>query len=376
MDDLSTQMDILEQLPRGVIVLETDSSIRRVNLRASELLSLSYGIKIHPGDSLIDIVDDSERDRWLKILRPAFSGNDTQGEVRRELDDGTTQVLRLDAQLLRGEGEVKQVVLIVEDVSARRLYENELLSMHSELRESTRTRDTILSIIGHDLRSPISQLNALMYMLRYSPDELDKAKMNEYAGTLEESTRHLSDTLNNLLGWSSVHRDGIQPKFHKVDLVPVAEEALGLLQLDAARKEVTLIHEPPAELFVTTDRDLMAYVVRNLVANAIKFSSVGGTVRVEHRLEDGCYYLGVIDRGVGMQSRQIEKVLMGEQLESTTGTLGEKGVGLGLSLTREFVAMLKGEIAIDSLPGEGTTVRVRLPNSDDEGESQATQKLL
>lgn len=357
-EDLSDG-EIVEQLPRGVIVLDADSTVRRINFRARELLQASYGHAVQPGVQLLSVVGELEQARWIKLLRGAFRGNDVQGEVKRVLADGTAQVLRIDAQLMSAE---PRVLAIVEDVSVRRLYESELLGMHAALREANRTRDTILSIIGHDLRSPIAQLNALMYMLRYSPEELDKEKMNSYAGTLEESTRYLSATLNNLLTWSSLHRDSIEPQFQKVDLVAVAGEALGLLQLDAARKDVKLLHECPPELFVTTDRDLMAYVIRNLVANAIKFSSPGSGVRVVHSAEaDGGYQLRVIDQGVGMQTEQVERVLLGGNLATTVGTLGEKGFGLGLSLAREFIAMLKGRIEIESIPDEGTTVLVSLP---------------
>lgn len=363
------ELDILEQLPRGVIVLEADAKVQYANVRARKLLRLSYAKTIQRGDGLLEFVGADERERWEKLLRTVLGGSDSQIEVEREREDGVNQVLRLEAQFQGGDRNGGRVVLIVEDISARRLYEDGLLSMHAALHQSSRTRDTLLSIIGHDLRSPIAQLNALLYMLRYSTEDLDTSKVNEYAETLEEFTRHLGATLNNLLSWSNSHREGIEPQLQKVDLVPVADEALGLLQLDAISKEVTLVHEPQAEFSVTTDRELMAYVIRNLISNAIKFSSSGGSVWVEHRLEDAFYQLRIVDQGVGMERAQIEKVLEGEQLESTEGTLGEKGVGLGLSLAREFIAMLKGEITIESLPGEGTTVSVRLPNSSLEGEN-------
>ena len=362
MNDSLDYKDALEQLPRCVLIVESDSTLCYLNPLAEELLRLGYGQVAKVGDLFLNFVGEAESERWVPLLRGAFRGNDAYGEVKRRLFDGTEQVLRVDAQPFKSSDGEKRIILIIEDVSARRVYENELLGMHQALREANGTRDTILSIIGHDLRSPIAQLNALMYMLRYSPDELDKARIDSYLDTLEESTRHLSATLNNLLGWSSLHRDSIKPKILQVNLVPVVEEAFGLLQLDADRKPVKLVHTHPDELFVPTDRDLMAYVIRNLVANAIKFSPSGTTIRVEQSKDDDAgYRLRVIDQGVGMPAEQVQKLLGGEPLVTTQGTMGEKGVGLGLSLCSEFVGMLKGTLDIDSLLGEGTTVTITLP---------------
>lgn len=354
---------VAERLPRGVLVIDEDLRLVFANAVAREFFHDAYDLVLKTGQRLLDFLPSQESRQWRQCFLEAFAGESAPGDHVRERGDGTEQILKVEAELLENEGEDQaQILVLFEDVTARRHYERELLQIHEALEEANRTRDTIFSILGHDLRSPIAQLNALLYFFRRAPERLSQEKIDEYVRNLEDSTRHLSKALENILHWSSLHRNSIRPSFQMVNVAEVAAESAGLLQLDAQRKNIRIELDSPNPLEIPTDPDLLAYIVRNLLANAIKFSHRGGTVTVRQSVDrDGHYTLDVIDRGLGMGRDHLASVRNRERIMSTAGTLGEKGLGLGLTLCCEFCDLLHGALSIDSVAGKGTTVSVVLP---------------
>jgi signal transduction histidine kinase len=354
---------VAERLPRCVLVIDDDLRLAYANRAARDFFLHAYNLPLDGEPRLLDRLPTKEALQWRHFLLQAFAGEIVQGDHEREASDGSEQILEVEVRLLNeADDEAERVLVVFEDVTARRRYEQELLQMHDALEEANRTRDTIFSILGHDLRSPIAQLNALLYFFRRAPERLSPGKIEEYIRNLEDSTRHLSKALDNILHWSTLHRNSIQPTFQMVNVAEVAAESAGLLRLEAERKNIELRLESPDPLEIPTDPDLLAYIIRNLLANAIKFSHRSSIVRLRQSVdEDGHLTLEVIDQGLGMAKEHLSAVRNRDRILSTSGTSGEKGLGLGLTLCCEFCDLLGGALTIDSLAGQGTTVSVLLP---------------
>jgi signal transduction histidine kinase len=354
---------VAEHLQRCVFVVDEDLRIVYINAAARAFFYEDYNVKVESTQRFLDFLPSGDSRHWRQFILEAFSGEIVSCDFNRGESDGFDQILKVEGKLLGGEESASdRVLMLFEDVTARRQYERELIQMHEALQEANRTRDTIFSILGHDLRSPIAQLNALLYFLRRAPERLSPEKIEEYVQNLDTSTRHLSQALDNILHWSSLHRNSIQPSLQMVNASAVAGESIGLLRLDAQRKGVVVEVDSPDPLEFPTDRDLLAYIMRNLLANAIKFSHRSGTVSLRQKIDpDGHYILEVSDQGMGMAKEHLSAVRDRERIVSTAGTSGEKGLGVGLSLCCEFCDLLDGALSIDSVPGQGTTVTVILP---------------
>ena len=360
-DSLTAQM--LEVMARCVFVLDEDLRVVYANSEAFRFFENSYRFTMETGRRFLDFLPAAETTWWRSHILEGFKGDFTSSDFERRTPDGEEQVLEVEVSLLEGaEDAPTRLMVLFDDVTARRLYERDLLQMHDALQEANRTRDTIFSILSHDLRSPIAQLNALLYFLRRAPERLSREKIAEYVRNLEDSTRHLSKALDNLLQWSSLHRHSIEPRVEIVNVAELAAESSGLVKLDAQRKAIKIGIHSPDPLEIPTDRDMLSYIMRNLLANAVKFSQRNGLVSLSQKIDaDGRYVLKVIDKGVGMSRDHLLAVRDPNRNVSTAGTLGEKGIGLGLSLCREFCGMLGGEVNIESTPGSGTTVTIHLP---------------
>lgn len=234
-----------------------------------------------------------------------------------------------------------------------------------ELGHLNRTKDTLFSIISHDLRSPLSSLYSMLTLQNIGnlPPERMAAHTERLSRTLDVTLR----LLDNLLNWSAAQMQGYTVRPEKIQLQAVVEEALALLIGDAERKGILLRTQLPDPCLVKADVNMLRLVLRNLIGNAIKFTPPEGTVTLAARpLDATMWEITVADTGVGIAAADQNRIFGETGLHSTLGTAREKGTGLGLRLCKEFVERNGGRISFETVPGEGTTFRFMLPAAEAE----------
>lgn len=255
------------------------------------------------------------------------------------------------------------VIIYLSHRRTRRL--NELIiRQHDELSQVSHVKDRLLTIVGHDMRSPLSMLLGLSQILRH--EDIPKHKMDAYMTQLESTLIHTSSMMNNLLYWAASQMQGYRPDIQEVNICEVASNVLLLQEARAIDKGISIHNKVSPELKVQCDFDMLTLVIRNLVSNSVKFSSSGGDIMICSSEEDGEAIISVIDNGVGISPTFIEHFngteLQG--LESTPGTAKEKGTGLGLILCKTFARHMNGRIVAAAKPGgNGSVFRIILPHA-------------
>jgi two-component system, sensor histidine kinase and response regulator len=230
-----------------------------------------------------------------------------------------------------------------------------------QLRNLNTTKDKLFSIIGHDLRSPVASLRALLEILETSG--LTQQEFVEVTRSLKRNLDSVYDDLDNLLLWAQTQLKGLQAFPEEFDLRKLAEEKLVLFNDLAANKKINMVNKIQAGTLVMADRNHVSLIFRNLIANAIKFSEPGGTV-VINALEQGDHCeITVSDSGVGISREDIQKLFNAETHFTRPGTYKEKGVGIGLLLSKEFIETNKGSIKVSSELGKGTIFTFTLKTS-------------
>lgn len=215
----------------------------------------------------------------------------------------------------------------------------------------------LFSIISHDLRAPLSSIQGYLELLgNYS---LSQAERSTLEGHLLELTNGTSEFLTNLLAWSKSQLEGTKVQLSEISLAPLLQGVLTAVIPIAARKDVTIETELRADHLVA-DIEMTRIVLRNLLANAIKYSRAGGKVVVQSWSEEGRFVLSVRDFGVGIAAEK-QHLIFQYQAGSELGTANEPGVGLGLVLCAEFVSLQAGKIWFDSDVEKGTTFYVSFP---------------
>jgi signal transduction histidine kinase len=135
-----------------------------------------------------------------------------------------------------------------------------------------------------------------------------------------------------------------------------------LLKSSARKKKIKLFAEQNKHIQLTADRNMMLTVIRNILSNAIKFTPVKGEIKIGLEEKPDGIEITITDNGIGMTDSMVNSLFKLDQYRSSTGTLGEKGTGLGLIICKEFVDHHSGQIRVESKEGKGTTVSVFLPH--------------
>lgn len=221
-----------------------------------------------------------------------------------------------------------------------------------ELERLNNIKTKLFAIVAHDLRGPLGSLQSLLYLLR--EHDLSEEETNKLIMNLEKSMLENSSMMDNLLGWAQSQMNGITVNKRSFDLKFCLESVLDQFKLQAENKNISLAIEVSQDTFIFADYDLMKLVLRNLIANAIKFSHEGSTITIGAEKEsESTYKIFVQDRGVGIPKENQPKIFTEEHFTSQ-GTNREKGSGLGLNLCKEYVEKHGGKIWFETEEGEGT----------------------
>lgn len=225
---------------------------------------------------------------------------------------------------------------------------------NQELEKLNNTKDRFFAIISHDLRGHISAFQGSGRLLRHFMAKKDEAKLEAVSSEIDKNANNLSHLLDNLLQWSLDQLHGYEQKPEVMEVKTVIDELLDTFQplIEAKRLEmkvdVDLTHR------VRADRGSLYVILRNLMANAIKFTEAG-SILIFSKKEGTELILGVRDTGIGIPPEIRDQLFEINENKIRRGTQNEKGTGLGLHLVFEFTKMNGGRIELESEEEVGTT---------------------
>jgi two-component system sensor histidine kinase/response regulator len=234
--------------------------------------------------------------------------------------------------------------------------------MNKRLQELNAVKNKLLSIIGHDLRSPIATLKGLVDLMRQSV--LSPEQIQYFSKQMSDNLEGTSYLLDNLLFWAKSQMEGMQANPTPFNIRPVIEQNSRLMQRRATEKKITLhtdIDDASGQLIVRADEIMIDLVIRNLTENALKFSRAGDIVTITATRGQAAISITVRDTGQGIPPEDQQKIFRSITY-TTTGTSREKGSGLGLSLCKELLEKNGGRIDFVSQPGKGTAFTFTLPS--------------
>lgn len=239
----------------------------------------------------------------------------------------------------------------------------QLQDSQQELHLSNSMKDRLFSVIAHDLRSPLNTVSGFLNLMQLQKDAMTPEEIQILTSQMIHSVKSTLDLLDNLLHWSRSQMGLMKMNIQPIDLNELVDDTFNLLLLNAQSKNIELIKQIGDDCKVMVDAHMIDIVIRNLVSNAIKFTSEGSiTVHCEaaqgHQLQ-----MTVQDTGVGIASEDVEKLFKVDSHFTTEGTKKEKGTGLGLLLCKELVEKNGGTIWVESQPNEGSSFKFLLPKT-------------
>lgn len=239
---------------------------------------------------------------------------------------------------------------------------HQLSISQQKLEEVNRDRNQLFSIISHDLRSPFNSLLGFSEMLQEEvKEDNDVETVTMMSENIYKSSMQLFELIQNLLEWANTERGKLEYKPSNLVLRKVIDENLYLAKHSAVQKSVELLNNVDDSIHVYADLNMLNTILRNLIFNAIKFTPKQGAVTILAEENNKGVVFHVKDSGVGMSEEDRHMILFSEDTFTRKGTEDEKGAGLGLVLTKNFVNRHKGSIDITTEIGRGTTFHITIP---------------
>ncbi|MCF2502362.1 HAMP domain-containing histidine kinase [Dyadobacter sp. CY107] len=236
----------------------------------------------------------------------------------------------------------------------------QIIKQNVELERINGEKNKLMSIVAHDVRAPLASIQNFLELL--TEYDLDEAERQDIKRELLNATNDTMALLSKLLNWSKSQLNGVSAHQERLNLDELLNTTLALEKSSATRKNIKLDYDTDPAIEIFADRDMMQVVFRNLIGNAIKFTPEGGQVSIGSQLSGNECIITVRDNGIGI-SAERQAVIFSLNVQSTYGTKNEKGVGLGLLLTQEFVVAQDGKIWFESVPSDGTTFFIAIPRA-------------
>jgi PAS domain S-box-containing protein len=255
---------------------------------------------------------------------------------------------------------------ISRDITQQKETQQAIKDSEEQLRELNATKDKFFSIIAHDLMSPICTLVGFSQLLTKNIDTYSIQKIKETTTLIDGIVKNTFDLLENLLLWSRTQTKSTELKTKKENLLEMTKETILLHNQTALKKSIRLTTKINDDIFVEVEKNMILTVLRNLVSNAIKFTSSGGEITIEigqlvNYGKQNFLEVSVNDTGIGIPKEKINKLFKIAENVSTKGTENESGTGLGLPLCKEFIDKHKGKIWVESEEGKGSKFIFTLP---------------
>jgi len=285
-----------------------------------------------------------------------------RGELDYYRKDGTILHTEVIVYPING-GDLDSLILlgVTRDITERKEFEARLLAQANQLKELNATKDKFFSIIAHDLRSPFNGILALSDLLAKRIDELDIESVREYSELINSSAKQAFGLLEDLLDWAYTQQGSFPFSPKKLCLNDLIAREIEHVKPVADQKHISLSIFADGEIIIEADENMLETVIRNLLSNAIKFTHRYGSVVVKAVQTAGMTEIVISDTGVGMSEETMSNLFKLEKGVSNKGTQNEKGSGLGLIISKEFVESHQGTISVESEIGKGTHFKIALP---------------
>lgn len=241
---------------------------------------------------------------------------------------------------------------------------NQIISLQkAELEEVNATKNKFFSILAHDLRNPFNGILGFLNILENDFDSLTNDEKRTYIGFVNTSANQVFKLLDRLLQLSRLQDGRYTFKMERINVKEIVGQIFRLQETNAVNKRVNLILEVTNDDYIYADKISIDIVLRNLIDNAIKFTSAGGEVSISTNYIGDNIEICVSDNGVGMDIDDLENIFRLDKKTVSIGTNNEKGTGLGLAVCKEMIDKMNGKISIESVIGKGSKFTITFPRA-------------
>ena len=383
MDDIESQNQIIQASERrfrsyfelgivGMALLDSKLEFRESNERLRQIFGCD-SITVCDGNLLSRIREESTGVK--EALLEVASGKREQfaGECWLHASDDQPIFAMISMRRIHEQAEAHQpnVIVLVQDITERKRYEDALLAEKERAESSNRAKDEFLSIISHELRTPLNPIIGYTELLEL---EAEKTEQQTQLGYIKQSANHLLDIINTILDYTRFDRGLKDVSFSSIHYKTLCEECVALLERSIGDKELSFRLEHEVDLqpddeqaldLVETDKTKLRQVILNLLSNAVKFTDRGEILLITKlqviSKNRATLQVQVKDTGIGIEAHKLQEIFEPFQQGDVSLTRKYEGLGLGLAVCKKIISLLGGEIGCASELGKGSCFTFKIP---------------
>ena len=277
--------------------------------------------------------------------------------IALRLKDGTDVPMLMNGVRRERDGATVNDCVFVRMIQ-RHQYEDQLLQARRLAEEANAARAKFLSMMSHDLRSPLTSITGHASLLAAGAHGPLTAEQSDAIARMRSAGQELLRMINDILDFAKVESGRIDVHVQPMRASDAIERAASLLHVRLTEEGIAFDAKECGDVEVLADPDRLQQVLLNLLTNAVKFTAAGGRITVSCARDGDRVLLSVRDTGIGIDTTQLQRVFEPfVQLDATRAD----GVGLGLAISRELARAMGGDLTVESAPGQGATFTVALP---------------
>ena len=365
---IDVQRETLDSLKEGVAVFATDGRLKLFNSAFAEIWRLSRR----------ELAESPHIDEVIALARAHYDDPQTWAHISGAVTSISEEREPFEGQMVRLDNTIIDfaamplpdgaMLFTFADVTDSKRYERALVERNEALVAADRMKNAFIGHISYELRTPLTNIIGFSELLAEPQIGPLNEKQHEYLGDITASSKTLLAIIDDILTLATMDAGAMELKLGTVDVRAVIEAAILGIREAAVRARLT-IHIAVADDVTefVADEARVRQILYNLLSNAVGFSKPGDVIRVSCWREQGMIVFTVADQGVGIPKDQQWRVF--ERFETRSQGSGHRGAGLGLSIVKSLAELHGGSVSLESEPGQGTRVTVRLPEHGRAGES-------
>ena len=277
--------------------------------------------------------------------------------------------------LMGADGNRLGYVKILKDLTEQKKSQDAANNCLQELKELNTHKENVLSILSHDLRSPLASIIAMIKYLQTEFDNIEPKDAKELLALMYKSATDELCMLDYLVEWARIKyaSDAFTPT--KIEFFQYVEKVFGTLKEVAAAKEIMLYNKIEENSSVFADEKMLASILQNLVSNAIQNTPIGGKIVISAKAKEDKLIVEIKDTGSGMSTKMLETIFTPQLNTLLKARENKKGAGIGLLLVKGFIEKNAGEIWVESTVGVGTSFYFTLPVNQPSDEVDSASKI-
>jgi signal transduction histidine kinase len=303
-----------------------------------------------------------------KEIQEAILNNESNfSSFIKIIDKKSVRFFKIESNNLKNsdKNQILGRIIIIRDITDIKIAELKILEQNQLLIKSNSEKVQFFSILAHDLRSPFSGLVGLSKLMLEDFEDMEKEEIKSMIHTFNKTTTNLFELVDGLLAWSMLQSEGNELEVTELNFYDIFKISLKNLESSINNKKLTINFDMEENLNIVANSHMIASIIRNLLQNAIKFSPRNSTIYASAKISDSKIIFTVRDEGIGIPEHYIPNLFQLHVKTNQLGTEGERSIGLGLPLVKEFVDKHRGTISVTSQIDNGAIFTVMLPIDPD-----------